>query len=258
MTQENQLVANETKSNPSDADIFSGDVDQFKVAVDLLRKSYRKKLDAITPEMFALPDQDLEDQLCPTPQLRQIRQSFWEEIARCIHNHDVFHPVNVYKGISSGTYWFEYVCNDPLRFAFVLRPVSLYDKKAPEIVDFGMSRLREALEAKIIYPNGYLDAKATKVILEIVQHFENRIKGTVEQKLKIQSLSMNVNAEMKVNDKKDIDEKLEALKRKIAQYEGAALTHELPERAESVIDVGELSVEASESRRDTVLQKAGT
>ena len=117
-----------------------------------------------------------------------------------------------------------------------------------------MLKLREALGAKLIYPNGYLDAKATKVVLDIAQYFENRTKGRVAHQLKVdtktQSLTANVNIGIKSSPKdlRELDHKLASLRSQIARYEGNELTHNLPEKI--VEEMGQDDGETIEETND--------
>lgn len=226
---------------------------KFEYAVSLFGPSVREKIRTLPKELLDMSDEDAEKQLEPNMTDKMLRSAMWREVERVQANPGaVFRVANIYNGICSSAHFYAHICNLEKRLAYIVRPMQTYDDKAGEIVDYGITRLREALQAKLVYPNGYLDAKATKVVLDIVQYFENRTKGRIAHQLKVdsktQTLTANVNIGVRTSpqDLRDLDSKLKDLRKQIAQYEGDQLTHNLPEKI-----VHEMSHDDGETGEET-------
>jgi hypothetical protein len=182
--------------------------------------------------------EELESEIDVSYALRLLKLSFWKEF----NNHKIskrnFVHARVYHGIMTRQYYHNKIMHSPARMAWLMRPFPKYEDRASDIIDFGAKRLREALEAKLIYSNGHLDAKATKVILEIVQYFENRTKGRIAHQLnsttKNFNANVNVNIETAPTDLKELDERLNNVQKQIAQYQGSYLIQDLPMRSVNV------------------------
>lgn len=177
---------------------------------------------------------ELEQEIVVTYVLRMLKLNFWKEFNAYKKEKRNFVHARVYNGVMTRQYYHNVVMHSPVRLAWLLRPFPKYEDRASDIIDFGAKRLREALEAKIVYSNGHLDAKATKVILEIVQYFENRTKGRIAHQLnsttKNYNANVNVNIETNPTDLKELDARLQNVQKQIAQYQGSYLIDSLPPR----------------------------
>lgn len=194
----------------------------------------------IPQEYLDMTDEMIERRFEITPTDRILRLSFWREVERALAaGEDVMKPVNAYTGVTSNKQFYN-VLNNPHRGAYVLRPPRSYEQQAHEIINKGVSKLREALDANLVYTNGHLDARAAKTILDIVSYFENRVKGTLTQKIKLDSTVQTQNISLNVGNIVDVESKLKEVKAKISQYENSSLIETLPPK---VRDVGETDAE---------------
>lgn len=203
-------------------------VDHKEYALSLLSKVVQEKYKEVSEAQKALSEEQLEEICTFTQMNRLLRLAFWREVDKCIANPTYkFVWRVVANGICTKEGYTAFT-DTPLKIEWLLRRPPSYTDKAEEIISYGTSRLREALTAKLIYPNGYLDAKATKTILDIVNYFENRTKGriahslNVNQRTESKSVNVNVNVSSSGDPKKDLvdlDQKLETLRTQIRGYE---------------------------------------
>lgn len=232
----------------ANVDDVDSDDDHVQKAILFLSPQTQQKVRDIPPEYFEMDQEELEAIAHPTFKDRRLRLALWKELEECFK--DPTRPLivgRVYEGICTRSQWTERLVRNPAKLAFLLRPATNYDKAAAEIVEKGSEKLREALEnAKVQFPNGHIDAKGVKVILDIVHHFENRTKGAVKQKIDINSTqqNLNVNVSMKDATPANLDEKLAEVRRKISEAQGARLMHGIPEK---VIDVGPIEKVATDT-----------
>lgn len=211
------------------------DVDLVEVAVKLLGPVYSKKYRELPKELLEATEEELEKLVEPHLTDRKIRISFWSEVRRVVQNAEaVVVPSNIYKGICSKQNFYLRILAKPERLAWVMRPPKDYQKQADEIIDYGLGKLRDALNCKVQFNNGHMDTKAVKVMLDILQYFEARTKGPLKQRVEIESKSMNTNVTIDVNQSMDeIENRIAEARKRVAEYEGKALIQGVPE----VVDV---------------------
>ena len=227
------------KNTPTTVDQESDtDRDRISKLPSLLSGSIHEHFQKIPPEYLDMTDNELENMFDIPRNDRMLRISFWREVDRCLEKQELrVNLTKVYEGVMTRPNFYHLIQN-PARLAYMLRPPKGYVEQANDIIYQGTERLREALDAKLVYPNGHLDAKATKVVLDIVAYFENRVKGTMTQKVKLEAERkggpttvniMNVEAG-------DLEKQLREVKEKLIQFEGQALLEGLPERVRDVND----------------------
>lgn len=218
--------------------IETDDTSAREVAANILTTGLAEKFRKIPSEYFEMDFDQLEKEVEPTQVEMMLRRSMWKEIRRVSSEKGtVIRPVNVYSGICSREN-FSLVTQNPKKFAYLLTPPRTYEQNVNHLIDRGMEKLMSVLDAKLVYSNGHMDAKATKTLLDVVAYFESRIKGGIKQKVDINSKNQNLDVQVTVstNNMQDLDQKLAKMREDLAVYAGQELVQGLPER---VIDVEE-------------------
>lgn len=213
-------------------DVFenSPEVDLVETALNLFTPLYKERYKQIAEKYKDVPDEELEKLVQLSVADRQLRISFWGEVRAAIREGRQGNPANIYAGICTRQNFYTRITKCPERLAWLMRPQKDYVKQAEEIIDYGLSKLRDALNCKVQFNNGHMDTKAVKTMLDILSYFENRTKGPVKQKIQIDSTSMNANVTIDVsNSMDDIERRIEEARKRVAEYEGKALIQGVPE-----------------------------
>lgn len=214
------------------------DLDHFSFALSLVTPTIRECALKVPKEYLEMEDAEIEELVQPTKTDRMLRISFWNEIDRLkrgASQNSAYNSTRVWSGICTRQYFYDKFLRNTKKIAFLFHPPTQYNDRALEMIDFGLGRLREALGAKIVYPNGHLDPKATKVILDIVQYFDARMKGTLKQQVAIESKNQTTNVEVNLTGNlEDLDKQLQNLRQQISLHQGNQLTQGIPER---IVDV---------------------
>lgn len=208
----------------------------LEVACSLLTTGMKEKLDKIPSEYLGMDLSQLEEMANPTQLDRMLRKSFWKEVERVTSKlGEVLRPVNIYTGICTREN-FHYVLLNPAKFAFLLNPPRSYEKNITHIMEQGVEKLITVLDAKLVYSNGHMDAKATKTLLDVVAYFESRLKGGIKQKVDINSKSQSLDVTVNVSSGniKELDQKLAKMREDLAIYDAQDLVHTLPEKIKDV------------------------
>lgn len=211
----------------------------LQLAVSLLTPGLARQYEKIPQTYHEMHEDELRKLAHPTDTEEMLRISFWREVRNCAEKlGEVLSPINVYTGACTKEHFYNYIVSKPEKLALILRPPASYEMKANVILDRGTSRIMEALNAKVVYSNGHMDAKATKTVLDIVAYFDSRTKGAVKQKIEIDSKNQTTTVNVSVSAQKmtDLDHKLREVKEKLAQFEGQTLVQDLPERVKDVTE----------------------
>jgi hypothetical protein len=208
----------------------------LNLATKLLTPGLVQKFQKIPEEYFAMSEEDLEKLVSPTKTDEMLRVSFWNEVRRVTEASEIrLKPIKVYDGVCTREHFNSYIVASPLKFAYILRPPPSHKAKSELIISRGTSKLLEALDAKLVYSNGHMDAKATKTVLDIVAYFESRMKGAVTQKVETKNLNVEVkHSTTEASQHKELDQKLLNLRNQIAIFEGQELVQDLPEKVKDV------------------------
>jgi len=207
-----------------------------QAATALLTVGLLEKVEKIPSEYFEMDFDQLEKEVSPSQIDIMLRRSFWREIHRVTKEQGhIIRPVNIYTGVCSRENFY-HVTSNLKKFAYLLTPPRTYEQNVAHIVDHGLEKLMTVLDAKLIYSNGHMDAKATKTLLDVVAYFESRIKGGIKQKMDISSKNQNLDVQVTVstNNMQDLDQKLQKMREDLAVYAGQDLVQGLPERVKDV------------------------
>lgn len=222
--------------NNAPALIETDDKSAREIAASLLTIGLAEKFEKIPPEYFEMEFGQLEREVEPTQIEMMLRRAFWVEVRRVsTEKGTVIKPVNIYSGICTKEN-FSLVVNNQKKLVYLLTPPRTYEQNVNHLIDRGMEKLMSVLDAKLVYSNGHMDAKATKTLLDVVAYFESRIKGGIKQKVDINSKNQNLDVQVTVstNNMQDLDQKLAKMREDLAVYAGQELVQGLPERVKDV------------------------
>ncbi len=149
-----------------------------------------------------------------------LRKSFWEEYDKVqAENLPTMDVGRIYDRIcTKQTFYQRVVCN-PKRLAFIVKEPERLNPKFKRIMDHGISRLEDlVVNAKLQFPNGHMDAKGAKVVLDIVEFLYSRVYGSVIQKHQVQQQSLHLHAKVPHGTTEPMQNRIEELKEKLVGH----------------------------------------
>lgn len=162
------------------------DLNDPKALINLVPKSVKDAMLRV-PEAFLNMDERELEKLTPKQSFtlvdRRLRTAFWLEYARATDAGTALNLANVYQGVCSRAYFYNYVIESQPRLAYLLLAPTDYRIAMEEALLFGVDRLREILDLPIYDPSGKPDPKIADVILKTVAILDQRVKGAVIQKI---------------------------------------------------------------------------
>lgn len=207
----------------------SGKRTQFEV----LTEGLRRKAEQISPDIFQLGPADLEEKAQPTVLMRRLKLRFWQEYQKVISNgNPSISPVTIYQDLCSKQYFYERIVGNENVFGWLLSPVTDYETKVEEALDFAIERIRaEILTAPLFDAKGKFDNYVAGTVLTAAKFLDARAKGSPLQRVQQQSLHVHRHEGHAPVTKDNLSEQLEEIQRKLNMHQ----TPQLNERVASEI-----------------------
>lgn len=176
------------------------------------------------PDLFGMDERDLfkklrAEELTPSPTDNRLRIQFWLEYDRSMTTMKRMEIMNVTAGVCSNQYFRERFLHRPEKVAWLLAcPVS-YTRKIEEALDFGLDRLRDMLELSVTDAQGKLNLKLMELQAKIVALLDQRVKGSVVQRIEQKNMNLNVTTSDKSVAEALTGSTMEKLDRKLKELE---------------------------------------
>lgn len=162
------------KSSDVKIDVYSPE--NPKSVINLCNQKIKKLAAEIPKELTEMSVEDLRKLVKPCAQLNQIRLSFWTEYDSTLtHDHRTILTSRLIRGICSESTFLRYI-RDPFSLAWILTPITSYEKQMQETLETCMYKLRTVLDVELVR-DGVLDTKAANLVMKVYEMFDKRING---------------------------------------------------------------------------------
>lgn len=217
-----------------------------KTIYEMVPPYVKTAFDSVPEYLRYLDESKLRKEVRPNSAVCALRNSFWMEYQKVFDKGGQFLVSNVIAGICTIEYFSKFVLTNPILVSWIMRPPIHYTKAMEEILSYGLERLRQIMELPFeesyIDKNGFekkkIDSRTAELVLKAIAFVNLQARGSVVQKHELKTLSLNANvSEGKLMgiaaslSMKDIDEKLEQLRKKEQQFEQSR-TIEVPSQEE--------------------------
>lgn len=196
--------------------------------VTFLNGKFRQAVENIPPELHQLTEEELIQKCRPNETDWQLRLNLWRKVkeARLLKQTSLT-TTEIYDGIIARKNFHEFVMPNPLRVAFIARPVIPHEQMYETLNRRAISKLLEMVNSMPIEP------KYVQQILRIAEAAGNRAYGPVIQKMQIQSKNVNVELDAKqlppVEGQEDLSRRIEAMQAKLLEQPRDVIEHEQEE-----------------------------
>jgi len=209
---------------------------------NMLTGVMREKFNEIPAQYFGMHERHLEALARPSELDEQLRLSFWDEYFVCIDAKKMIDTKRIFGRLCTKDYFYKTVVYVPAKYAYMLQPPSQYTYRMRGLLNLGHKRLRQILEMPLKDGKNVPNIKLISEIVKIVTMLENRVHGSVVQKIDVkqQTKSLNVNVNQSQNQTimdKDANE-IEKIQREIEAIEKAQAALPAGTSAADIIDVG--------------------
>ena len=164
-------------------------------------------------------------QFRPTVAENRYRYQFWLEYENSVRDSRQMRMTNVYYFVGAESTFKKLVLSDPRRLAWMICRPAGYESTAREMLQYGMSKLRQVLE-KDAFEGEKPNMKLLEMQYKIVQMMDLRMHGAPTQKLQQLTVNATLGANgqlQEIGDKGNMDEikrKLEDLRERKRKLEG--------------------------------------
>ena len=151
----------------------------------------------------------------------ELRLSFWEEYERCFEKQLEMTIANITDGICSIQWFKNHILPDKLRLMFVITQPSKTKSRMRYAHHLSMLEMLKVLKMKeqVNTKTGLIDTKLMDIKFKIFEYLDQRIHGSLIQRVEQKSLNMNVNTTMEELSKpqtpEEIDFRIEQLEKEL-------------------------------------------
>jgi hypothetical protein len=152
-----------------------------------LKENSLEAIQTIPPEIKHLTEFELMRKLDPSPMDYALRRSFWNAIdqAEKLQRDSIF-QTEVYRGICTQQTFNEGILPNPLRVAWITRPIVDHSHFYEAINKVALQKILDFVK------DNPVDSKLLPAIVKIAEMSANRAYGAVAQKMQIQSKNLNI------------------------------------------------------------------
>jgi hypothetical protein len=145
----------------------------------------------------------------------KLRQAFWMEYNHSLIGKKKLMAVsNIFTGICSKAYLRE-CFNNSFKLAYILRPPANLKVALHEMLEIGLSQIRDILVLPHIDDKGKFDASHAALKLKAMETIMSRLMGGVVQRVEQKNLNVSVDA-----NPKDIEAEIKELEDKLQSSQG--------------------------------------
>ena len=193
--------------------------------VNLLPDKVREAVKRIPVNYLTMEERKLQVEANAGETERLLRTSFWEEYTLATDNKRNMSIDKVYTGACSREFFYRYIVANPLKLAYLVRPMKAYMLRMKELLDLAQDQMREIMLLPILDKKGVPNTKLIAEKVKIMILTENRVKGTVVQKIATQSKNLHVhtNADGKL-ETVDVEAEIASVESQLAKLRGETRT----------------------------------
>lgn len=211
-------------SHAAESDLIK-DRDNPKSLVNLTPTVVASRITAIPEDVFLLSVEELEVAGHIGDTERKMRAAFTQEHERSLRTGDQMLMSNVYKGITTHSYFHRYIVGNSYKLAYVIKPFADYQASLEDMLQLGLDEMRKILKQPMVDAKGNFDTKLAAVKINLFKDLADRRRGSAAKKLEIDSKSMNLNI---TKDVTETPESMEAIEQRLKELEATevlAISH---------------------------------
>lgn len=125
--------------------------------------------------------------------LTRIRINFWNEYERAARVPEVMNHFHLWHGVCRADIYYNLFKKYPALYAWMVCPLAGYLLQRKELEFLAEERMVEVLSVSPVRDDGKVDSRLAKVQVEMYQILQDRIYGSVTQKISSEQKNLNVN-----------------------------------------------------------------
>lgn len=137
--------------------------------------------------MFFAEEKDIESKAQPSPLVYRLRLAFWDEYERALSVRKKMRLNSVISHHCDKKHFYENILTNNMWMLFIITPPRKYELSMRHILEKSTQRLQRIMDIDPIDEDGRVDLKLAHLQYKIHAWVDNRVRGSVAQKLQIQS-----------------------------------------------------------------------
>lgn len=193
-------------------EIFSKE-NPFSIASKLTATDSKILENCDTDLLGSKDEMELKEELKPNATLNKIRNAFWIEYDMACRLGRKIDMRRVYSGICTKEYFMQSILNKKKACTWLLCPVSSYKVSMEEALLTAISNMRKMLDAPL-FIGKEVDHKQANLVLKIYKELDQRVHGSIVQKIETKSLHIRKDAD-KIPVNANLDEEIAKMKEQL-------------------------------------------
>lgn len=146
----------------------------------------------------------------------ELRLSFWEEYNSRFESMTPMRINKIVSGICSISNFYDEICNDPGRLTFIITEPARTQNRMKYVFHLSLQEMLKVIKMKeeINVKTGTTDTKLMDIKYKIFEYLDQRLHGSLIQRVEQKSLNVNVEAtpeQIGMQSMEEIDKRLEQL-----------------------------------------------
>lgn len=178
------------------------DSESPRALVNIVPPPVKEAIGRVDPAFLTMREKDLKKLVKPSAVVNRLRNAFWAEYHRAQAMNRNMNMNNVWGGICSHIYFYQYVLKERTMMAWILSPPTEYMIGMTTALHDFMEQISEAAsEGRIVDDDGRIDAKALASAIKALEFIHTVVKGPIVQRIESRAMNINIDAkEEKIRD----------------------------------------------------------
>lgn len=189
--------------------------------INLVPQKIKDLILQIPNDYFALSEKKLINKAykdgVPEDVDMELRISFWQEYENKFEKSEPMNINSVCRGVCSSPHFYQNIATNPYRLLFIITEVPKVQTKIKLGYHLSLQKMLDLLKAspKINTKTGLPDAKVMDLQLKVFQYLDQRLHGSLIQRVETKAVNVNVEAQaenkVNLNSVEDIDKAISQL-----------------------------------------------
>lgn len=213
--------------------------------INLLPTQIADWIEIIPEATLAMTEEEIEKHAKPDLRDELLRTSFWMEYNRATSLGKKMNITQVFGGVCTRDQFVRQICSNSWKLAYIVTPPRDFNVSMMEILYKSTEEMRQVLDI----PNTYVDEQGVEQVrtnlvsakMKIWETAQNRVHGSVTQKVQLDSRSVNVNVNQDSAPKSldELNQRIADAERKLLERKVYRVEKEVTQKAAEEDESGE-------------------
>lgn len=205
--------------------------------LNMVPATLRQRIGELDKRWFTYSPRILKSKCHPNATEEQLRIAFWHEYASAQERNVSMRMDNVYGPVCTKDFFYRVIMKSDSKVAWLVSPPAEYQIQVEEMLHLGLTRIREVLSLPLLKKGTREpDHRLIGEMVKIVALLDNRVKGSVIQRMAIQQQNTNIN--ISGSDKREVPRNISEINYELKEVEREIEKIEAPQKSKMLKEFG--------------------